>query len=138
MKKIKSKALFAVGILMLVLAVFLLSWPSIEVQESVRMLLVAEVIVFGISIIISSFSWEAVNNDKKQPPDERSELIRLNAKARSFDIVTGIMLLFPSLFNLFYNGTDRLGQYITVTVYGMLAISWLIKAVLLIFYERNG
>lgn len=138
MKKIKSKALFAVGIFMLVLAGFLLSWRSSEVQETVRILLVTEVIVFGISIMISSFSWEAVNNDKKQPPDERSELIRLNAKARSFDIVTGIMLLFPSLFNLFYNGSDRLDQYITVTVYGMLAISWLIKAVLLIFYERNG
>lgn len=138
MKKIKSKALFAVGILMLVLAAIFLFWRSGEVQGSVRALLIIEMIVFGISIMISSFSWEVVNNDKKQPPDERSELIRLNAKARSFDIVTGIMLLFPSLFNLFYNGTDRLDQYITVTVYGMLAISWLIKAVLLIFYERNG
>ena len=138
MKKIKSKAMLVLGIFMLVLAGFLLSWRSSEVQETVRILLVTEVIVFGISIMISSFSWEAVNNDKKQPPDERSELIRLNAKARSFDIVTGIMLLFPSLFNLFYNGSDRLDQYITVTVYGMLAISWLIKAVLLIFYERNG
>lgn len=137
MKKIKSKAMLVVGIFM-VLAGFLLSWRSSEIQGSVRMLLVIEAIVFGLSIMISSFSWEAVNNDKKQPPDERSELIRLNAKARSFDIVTGIMLLFPSLFNLFYNGTDRLDQYITVTVYGMLAISWLIKAVLLIFYERNG
>ena len=137
MKKIKSKAMLVVGIFM-VLAGFLLSWRSSEVQGSVRMLLVIEAIVFGLSIMISSFSWEAVNNDKKQPPDERSELIRLNAKARSYDIVTGIMLLFPPLFNLLYNGTDRLDQYITVTVYGMLAISWLIKAVLLIFYERNG
>lgn len=138
MKKLKSKAMFAVGIFILVLAAIFLFWRNGEVQGSVRALLVIEMIVFGISIMISSFSWEAVNNDKKQPPDERSELIRLNAKARSFDIVTEIMLIFPPLFNLFYNGSDRLDQYITVTIYGMLAVSWLIKAVLLIFYERNG
>ena len=91
----------------------------------------------GVSQLLGSFSYEAVNNDRKHPPDERSIDIRMRAKAWSFDIVTWIMMIVPPLVGMFDAVNSRTHAIVMVAVYGLLAIALLIKAALLIFYERN-
>ena len=93
--------------------------------------------LIGIAGLLSSFSYEASNDDRKHPPDERSADIRMRAKAWSFDIVTFLILVTPPLLELFDVIDSQTRAIVGVALYGILAISWLIKAALLIFYERN-
>lgn len=55
--------------------------------------------------------------------------------ARSFDIVTRLMMIMPPILNFFLD--TQAGAIVAVTAYGILAVGTLIKAALLIFYERN-
>ena len=87
--------------------------------------------------LLSSFSYEASNDDRKHPPDERSADIRMRAKAWSFDIVTFLILVTSPLLELFDVIDSQTHAIVGVALYGILAVSWLIKAALLIFYERN-
>lgn len=55
--------------------------------------------------------------------------------AWSFDIVTRLMMIMPPILSFFLD--TQTGAIVAVTAYGILAVGTLIKAALLIFYERN-
>ena len=137
MKKIKSFGAFICSLVFLIIGVIMLFWRDFGTQGALRTLLGVEVVLVGVSQLLGSFSYEAVNNDRKHPPDERSIDIRMRAKAWSFDIVTWIMMIVPPLVGMFDAVNSRTHAIVMVAVYGLLAIALLIKAALLIFYERN-
>ena len=137
MKRIKSFAAFVCGIVLIIFGAALLLWRGLGIQDSLRTVLGVEVVLIGIAGLLSSFSYEASNDDRKHPPDERSADIRMRAKAWSFDIVTFLILLTPPLLELFDVIDGQTHAIVGVALYGILAISWHIKAALLIFYERN-
>lgn len=137
MKRIKSFAAFVCGIVLIIFGAALLLWRGLGIQDSLRTVLGVEIVLIGIAGLLSSFSYEASNDDRKHPPDERSADIRMRAKAWSFDIVTFLILVTPPLLELFDVIDSQTRAIVGVALYGILAISWLIKAALLIFYERN-
>lgn len=137
MKKIKSVGAFICSLIFLIIGVIMLLWRDFGTQGALRTLLGVEVVLVGVSQLMGSFSYEAVNNDRKHPPDERSIDIRMRAKAWSFDIVTWIMMIVPPLVGMFDAVDSGTHAIVMVAVYGLLAIALLIKAALLIFYERN-
>ena len=137
MKRIKSFAAFVCGIVLIIFGAALLLWRGLGIQDSLRTVLGAEIVLIGIAGLLSSFSYEASNDDRKHPPDERSADIRMRAKAWSFDIVTFLILVTPPLLELFDVIDSQTHAIVSVALYGILAVSWLIKAALLIFYERN-
>lgn len=55
--------------------------------------------------------------------------------AWSFDIVTWLMMIMPPILSFFLD--TQAGAIVAVTAYGILAVGTLLKAALLIFYERN-
>lgn len=55
--------------------------------------------------------------------------------AWSFDIVTWLMMIMLPILNFFLD--TQAGAIVAVTAYGILAVGTLLKAALLIFYERN-
>lgn len=55
--------------------------------------------------------------------------------AWSFDIVTRLMMIMLPILNFFLD--TQTGAIVAVTTYGILAVGTLLKAALLIFYERN-
>ena len=137
MKRIKSFAAFVCGIVLIIFGAALLLWRGLGIQGALRTLLSVEIIITGVSVLLYSLSYEGTNNDRKHPPDERSADIRMRAKAWSFDIVTFLILVTPPLLELFDVIYSQTHAIVGVALYGILAISWLIKAALLIFYERN-
>lgn len=137
MKRIKSFAAFVCGIVLIIFGAALLLWRGLGIQGELRTLLSVEIIITGVSVLLYSLSYEGTNNDRKHPPDERSADIRMRAKAWSFDIVTFLILVTPPLLELFDVIDSQTHAIVGVALYGILAISWLIKAALLIFYERN-
>lgn len=137
MKRIKSFAAFVCGIVLIIFGAALLLWRGLGIQDSLRTVLGVEIVLIGIAGLLSSFSYEASNDDRKHPSDERSADIRMRAKAWSFDIVTFLILVTPPLLELFDVIDSQTHAIVGVALYGILAISWLIKAALLIFYERN-
>ena len=132
MKRIKSFAAFVCGIVLIIFGAALLLWRGLGIQDSLRTVLGVEIVLIGIAGLLSSFSYEASNDDRKHSAD-----IRMRAKAWSFDIVTFIILVTPPLLELFDVIDSQTHAIVGVALYGILAISWLIKAALLIFYERN-
>lgn len=137
MKKIKSFGAFICGFGFLAIGVIILLWRDLSTQGALQTLFGVEVVLMGVSQLLGSFSYEAINNDSKHPPDERSIDIRMRAKAWSFDIVTWIMMIVPPLVGIFEAVDSRTHAIVMVAVYGILSIALLIKAALLIFYERN-
>ena len=135
MKRIKSFAALVCGIVLIVFGAALLLWRALGIQGALRTLLSVEIIITGISVLLYSLSYEGTNNDRKHPPDERSDDIRMRAKARSFDIVTWLMMIMLPILNFFLD--TQAGAIVAVTAYGILAVGTLLKAALLIFYERN-
>lgn len=135
MKRIKSFVVFICGIVLLVLGAVILLWRDFGMQGVLRTLLGIEFAMIGASALLGSFSYEAVNNDKKCPPDERSDEIRMRAKAWSFDIVTWIMMMLPPILRFFLD--TQTSAIAAAAIYGVLAFGMLLKSALLIFYERN-
>lgn len=135
MKRIKSFAAFVCGIVLIVFGAALLLWQTFGIQGALRTLLGVEIIITGISVLLYSLSYEGSNNDRKHPPDERSDDIRMRAKAWSFDIVTRLMMIMLPILSFFLD--SQTGAIVAVTAYGILAVGMLLQAALLIFYERN-
>lgn len=135
MKRIKSFAAFVCGIVLIVFGAALLLWRTFGIQGALRTLLGVEIIITGVSALLYSLSYEGSNNDRKHPPDERSDDIRMRAKAWSFDIVTRLMMIMLPILSFFLD--SQTGAIVTVTAYGILAVGTLLQAALLIFYERN-
>lgn len=135
MKRIKSFAAFVCGIAFIVFGAALLLWRAFGIQGALRTLLGVEIIITGVSVLLYSLSYEGSNNDRKHPPDERSDDIRMRAKAWSFDIVTRLMMIMLPILSFFLD--TQTGAIVAVTAYGILAVGMLLQAALLIFYERN-
>ena len=135
MKRIKSLGVFVCGTVVLAYGIAILLWREFGIQGALRTLLGVEVMLVGFSAILGSLSYEGTNNDKMNPPDERSDEIRMRAKACSFDIVTWLMMILPPILGFFLDTQTR--AIVGVVIYGVLALSMLLKATLLIFYERN-
>lgn len=135
MKRIKSFAAFVCGIVLIVFGAALLLWRTFGIQGALRTLLGVEIIITGVSALLYSLSYEGSNNDRKHPPDERSDDIRMRAKAWSFDIVTRLMMIMLPILSFFLD--SQTGAIAAVTAYGILAVGMLLQAALLIFYERN-
>lgn len=135
MKRIKSLAAFVCGIVLIVFGAALLLWQTFGIQGALRTLLGVEIIITGVSVLLYSLSYEGSNNDRKHPPDERSDDIRMRAKAWSFDIVTRLMMIMLPILSFFLD--SQTGAIVAVTAYGILAVGMLLQAALLIFYERN-
>ena len=113
----------------------MLLWRTFGIQGALRTLLGVEIIITGVSALLYSLSYEGSNNDRKHPPDERSDDIRMRAKAWSFDIVTWLMMIMLPILSFFLD--TQTGAIVAVTAYGILAVGMLLQAALLIFYERN-
>ena len=135
MKRIKSFAAFVCGIVLIIFGAALLLWRGLGIQDSLRTVLGVEIVLIGIAGLLSSFSYEASNDDRKHPPDERSDEIRMRAKAWSFDIVTWIMMMLPPILRFFLD--TQTSAIAAAAIYGVLAFGMLLKSALLIFYERN-
>lgn len=135
MKRIKSFAAFVCGIVLIIFGAALLLWRTFGIQGALRTLLGVEIIITGVSALLYSLSYEGSNNDRKHPPDERSDDIRMRAKAWSFDIVTRLMMIMLPILSFFLD--SQTGAIVAVTAYGILAVGMLLQAALLIFYERN-
>ena len=135
MKRIKSFAAFVCGIVLIVFGAALLLWRTFGIQGALRTLLGVEIIITGVSVLLYSLSYEGSNNDRKHHPDERSDDIRMRAKAWSFDIVTWLMMIMLPILSFFLD--SQTGAIVAVTAYGILAVGMLLQAALLIFYERN-
>ena len=135
MKRIKSFAAFVCGIVLIIFGAALLLWRALGIQDSLRTVLGVEIVLIGIAGLLSSFSYEASNDDRKHPPDERSDEIRMRAKAWSFDILTWIMMMLPPILRFFLD--TQTSAIAAAAIYGVLAFGMLIKSALLIFYERN-
>ena len=135
MKRIKSFAAFVCGIVLIIFGAALLLWRGLGIQGALRTLLSVEIIITGVSVLLYSLSYEGSNNDRKHPPDERSDDIRMRAKAWSFDIVTRLMMIMLPILSFFLD--SQTGAIVAVTAYGILAVGMLLQAALLIFYERN-
>ena len=135
MKRIKSFAAFVCGIVLIIFGAALLLWRGLGIQGALRTLLSVEIIITGVSVLLYSLSYEGSNNDRKHPPDERSDDIRMRAKAWSFDIVTWLMMIMLPILSFFLD--SQTGAIVAVTAYGILAVGMLLQAALLIFYERN-
>lgn len=135
MKRIKSFAAFVCGIVLIIFGAALLLWHTFGIQGALRTLLGVEIIITGVSVLLYSLSYEGSNNDRKHPPDERSDDIRMRAKAWSFDIVTRLMMIMLPILSFFLD--SQTGAIVAVTAYGILAVGMLLQAALLIFYERN-
>ena len=135
MKRIKSFAAFVCGIVLIVFGAALLLWRTFGIQGALRTLLGVGIIITGVSAQLYSLSYEDSNNDRKHPPDERSDDIRMRAKAWSFDIVTRLMMIMLPILSFFLD--TQTGAIVAVTAYGILAVGMLLQAALLIFYERN-
>ena len=135
MKRIKSFAAFVCGIVLIIFGAALLLWRALGIQDSLRTVLGVEIVLIGIAGLLSSFSYEASNDDRKHPPDERSDEIRMRAKAWSFDILTWIMMMLPPILRFFLD--TQMSAIAAAAIYGVLAFGMLLKSALLIFYERN-
>lgn len=135
MKRIKSFAAFVCGIVLIIFGAAFLLWQTFGIQGALRTLLGVEIIITGVSVLLYSLSYEGSNNDRKHPPDERSDDIRMRAKAWSFDIVTRLMMIMLPILSFFLD--TQTGAIVAVTAYGILAVGMLLQAALLIFYERN-
>lgn len=135
MKRIKSFAAFVCGIVLIIFGAALLLWRGLGIQDSLRTVLGVEIVLIGIAGLLSSFSYEASNDDRKHPPDERSADIRMRAKAWSFDILTWIMMMLPPILRFFLD--TQMSAIAAAAIYGVLAFGMLLKSALLIFYERN-
>ena len=135
MERIKSLGVFICGIVFLAAGIVILFLRGLGIHGALRTLLGIEAMLVGFSAVLGSLSYEGTNNDKKNPPDERSEDIRMRAKAWSFDIVTWLMMILPPVLRFFLD--TQTWAIAGVAIYGILALSMLLKAALLIFYERN-
>ena len=135
MKRIKSLVVFICGIAVLAVGIVVLFVRGFGIQGALRTLLGIEVILVGFSAVLGSLSYEGTNNDEKNPPDERSEDIRMRAKAWSFDIIIWIMMILPPFLRFFLD--TQTWAIVGVAIYGVLALGMLLKSALLIFYEWN-
>ena len=91
--KIYNRRGFITGIVQLLLSVFCLITLIVTGFDVKLMVLGIIIALLGITGVINSFSKEAARKERIDNDDERSQLVKMKAKAKSFDIVSAFLFL---------------------------------------------
>ena len=137
MKRVINKFYFVFGIVSAVFGIAVLSGLLFHSPDIFIKLLGVESIICGLSLILSSLSYEGSTNSVDTPIDERSKEIRIKAKAKSFDVLVWVIIVFSWFFVPFIGTNGNAAMYVSVIFLGIAAVIMALYAALLIFYERK-
>ena len=128
-----------VGIVQLFLFVFCLITMFItgfDVKLAVLGIIIA---LLGITSIINSFSKETTRKEKIDNEDERSQLVKMKAKAKAFDIASIFLFLTTIAVIITYGITkNQVFVYMVICTGAALSVCWISHIITHFYYESKN
>ena len=126
------------GIVQLLLCAFCLITMFItgfDVKLAVLGIIVA---LLGITSIVNSFSKETTKREKIESNDERTQLVRMKAKEKSFDVVSAFLFIATVAIMIAYGVTkNQILVYMVICTGVALSICWISHIVAHFYYESK-
>ena len=95
--------------------------------------------LLGITSIINSFSKEATRKELIDNEDERSQLVKIKAKAKSFDIASNFLFLATIVVMIAYGITkNQVFVYMVLCTGAALSVCWISHIITHFYYESKN
>ncbi len=137
MKNYNRRGLIS-GIVQLLLSVFCLITMIVtgfDVKLAVLGIIVA---LLGITSVINSFSKETTKKELIDNEDERSQLVKIKAKSKSFDIVSNFLFLATIAVMIAYGVTkNQVFVYMFICTGAALSVCWISHIITHFYYESK-
>ena len=137
--KIYNRRGFITGIVQLLLSVFCLITLIVTGFDVKLMVLGIIIALLGITGVINSFSKEAARKERIDNDDERSQLVKMKAKAKSFDIVSACLFLAILTVMIAYGVTENQVFVPMVLCTGAaLSVCWISHIITHFYYDSKN
>ena len=137
--KIYNRRGFITGIVQLLLSVFCLITLIVTGFDVKLMVLGIIIALLGITGVINSFSKEAARKERIDNDDERSQLVKMKATAKSFDIVSAFLFLAILAVMIAYGVTENQVFVPMVLCTGAaLSVCWISHIITHFYYDSKN
>ena len=127
-----------IGIVQLFLSVFCfitMIVTGFDVKLAVLGIIIA---LLGITSVINSFSKEETRKELIENEDERSQLVKMKAKAKSFDITSNFLFLATIAVMIAYGVTkNQVFVYMVICIGAALSVCWISHIITHFYYESK-
>ena len=138
MKNYNGRGLI-IGIVQLLLSVFCyitMIVTGFDVKLAVLGIIIA---LLGITSVINSFSKEETRKELIDNEDERSQLVKMKAKAKSFDIASNFLFLATIAVMIAYGITkNHVFVYMVLCTGAALSVCWISHIIAHFYYESKN
>ena len=128
-----------IGIVQLLLSVFCfitMIVTDFDVKLAVLGIIIA---LLGITSVINSFSKEETRKELIENEDERSQLVKMKAKAKSFDITSNFLFLATIAVMIAYGITkNQVFVYMVLCTGAALSVCWISHIIAHFYYESKN
>ena len=128
-----------IGIVQLLLSVFCfitMIVTGFDVKLAVLGIIIA---LLGITSVINSFSKEETRKELIDNEDERSQLVKMKAKAKSFDIASNFLFLATIAVMIAYGITkNHVFVYMVLCTGAALSVCWISHIIAHFYYESKN
>lgn len=128
-----------IGIVQLLLSVFCfitMIVTGFDVKLAVLGIIIA---LLGITSVINSFSKEETRKELIDNEDERSQLVKMKAKAKSFDIASNFLFLATIAVMIAYGITkNHVFVYMVLYTGAALSVCWISHIIAHFYYESKN
>ena len=128
-----------IGIVQLLLSVFCfitMIVTDFDVKLAVLGIIIA---LLGITSVINSFSKEETRKELIDNEDERSQLVKMKAKAKSFDFASNFLFLATIAVMIAYGITkNQVFVYMVLCTAAALSLCWISHVIAHFYYESKN
>ena len=128
-----------IGIVQLLLSVFCfitMIVTGFDVKLAVLGIIIA---LLGITSVINSFSKEETRKELIDNEDERSQLVKMKAKAKSFDVASNFLFLATIAVMIAYGITkNHVFVYMVLCTGAALSVCWISHIIAHFYYESKN
>lgn len=128
-----------IGIVQLLLSVFCFITIIVTGFDVKLAVLGIIIVLLGITSVINSFSKETTRKELIDNEDERSQLVKMKAKAKSFDIASNFLLLATIAVMIAYGITkNQVFVYMVLCTGAALSVCWISHIITHFYYESKN
>lgn len=123
-----------------VMFIIKITTPEDTILERIKDLVVAVVLLLiGAVSFARSLSKKATQEDKVEEKDERSQLIETKTKAKTLDILLGLIVIFiiAGMIGYMWSGNNAWGLFVLVPAI-LIGVYWVTYLLGYLYYERHA
>ena len=133
--KIYRKWTFVIGVIIAAIGLSAFAYAAVVVKGASLTIISVEFLIFGVCIILNSFSFEATRSIYESY-DERSKQVRQMARSTAFQLTIIPVTITIAMAKFLFS--SEVGEIVAISLLGVYTVMWLFDAILLIYYDRRS